>query len=71
MGKVRRKTSLDIRVLGDVFDMFDCNEVFIFNEFSEMYELIKKIDEGTESVVHEAIEKQTGNKYAVKVIRTK
>lgn len=34
---MRRKTSLDIRVMGDTFDMFECNEVFIFNDFDEMY----------------------------------
>lgn len=51
--------------------MFECNEVFIFNDFDEMYDLIRKIDEGGQAVVFEAIEKKTKEKYAVKVIKKK
>jgi calcium-dependent protein kinase len=36
-----------------------------------MYDLIGKIDEGSQSVVYEAIEKKTNQKYAVKVIKKK
>lgn len=55
MGRMRRKTSLDIRGMGDKFDMFECNEVFIYDDFDQLYDLIQKIDEGAQSVVYEAI----------------
>jgi hypothetical protein len=41
--------------MGNAFDMFECNEVFIFNDFVEMYDIGKKIDEGAQSVVYEAV----------------
>ena len=34
-----------------------------------MYDLVRKIDEGSQSVVYEALQKKTKRKYAVKVIK--
>lgn len=34
-----------------------------------MYDLVRKIDEGSQSVVYEALQKKTKRKYAVKIIR--
>ena len=34
-----------------------------------MYDLVRKIDEGSQSVVYEASQKKTKRKYAVKVIK--
>ncbi len=36
-----------------------------------MYDVGKKIDEGAQSVVYEAVEKKTNKKFAVKVIKKK
>lgn len=58
-------------MMGDTFDMFQCNEVFIFNEFDQIYDLQSKIGEGANSVVYEAIDKRNQNKFAVKITRKK
>ena len=60
-----------IQMMGDTFDMFQCNEVFIFNEFDQIYDLQSKIGEGANSVVYEAIDKRNQNKFAVKITRKK
>ena len=51
--------------------MFECSEIYISNGFESLYELVRKIDEGTQSVVHLCKEKATGNLFAVKVLRNK
>lgn len=51
--------------------MFECGEIEVNHNFEALYEMTGKLGEGTQSVVHQCTERETGVRYAVKVIRNK
>ena len=52
----RRKTSEDVRIMDNVSYL---KEVYIENSFLELFDIIEKIGEGSQSVVHKCCEKNT------------
>lgn len=69
--KMRRKTSADIRKLGNCWDMAELNEMIVDDCFEQFFQLREKIDEGAHSVVYVCEQKQSGKQFAVKSIRMK
>ena len=51
--RLQRKKSLNIGIIPRSFDMFECGEIEINSDFEVFYEILNKIDEGTQSVVYE------------------